>query len=242
MRGSIVLKYMGSKNRHAPEILDIILKDRKDGQWYVEPFVGGFNVIDKVCGNRIANDSNFYLIELFKAIQMGWIPPDNISEIEYKDIRLHKEKYPPYLVGFVGFGCSYSGKWFGGYARGNNINGSPRNYCLESKRNILKQQSSLTNVLIYNENYLNLIIPENSIIYCDPPYENTTGYTDIFNHTTFWQFVRDLSIRGNTVFVSEYTAPNDFDCVWSKKVNNSLEKNTGSKQGIEKLFRYKVGG
>lgn len=47
------MKYMGSKARHAKELLPIILKDRKPGQWYVEPFVGGANMIDKVDGNRI---------------------------------------------------------------------------------------------------------------------------------------------------------------------------------------------
>lgn len=44
------MKYMGSKNRYAKEILPLILKDRKENQWYVEPFVGGANVIDKVGG------------------------------------------------------------------------------------------------------------------------------------------------------------------------------------------------
>ena len=38
------MKYMGSKNRIAKYILPIILKDRKEGQWYVEPFVGGANM------------------------------------------------------------------------------------------------------------------------------------------------------------------------------------------------------
>lgn len=35
------MKYLGSKARIAKEILPIILKDRKVGQYYVEPFVGG---------------------------------------------------------------------------------------------------------------------------------------------------------------------------------------------------------
>ena len=80
------MKYMGSKNRHAKELLPIILNNRKPEQWYVEPFVGCFNIIDKVDGNRIANDSAYYLIELFKAIQRGWQPPDSISEKEYQVI------------------------------------------------------------------------------------------------------------------------------------------------------------
>jgi DNA adenine methylase len=39
--------------------------------------------------------------------------------------------------------------------------------------------------------------------------------------------------------VSEYNAPEDFECLWSKEVNNSLTKDTGSKKGIEKLFKMK---
>lgn len=233
------MKYMGSKNRHANEILSIVLKNRTEKQAYVEPFVGGFNIIDKVQGIRIANDSNFYLIELFKAIQSGWEPPEEISENEYKEIKLHKNNYTPSLVGFVGFGCSYSGKWFGGYARGNAANGKPRNYCLESKKNLLAQAPYLKDVLILNKNYLELDIPENSIIYCDPPYAGTTSYKDKFNHQIFWDWVRNIKSK-NTIFISEYSAPDDFECVWSKKVNNTLVKETGSKQGTEKLFVPKV--
>lgn len=44
---------------------------------------------------------------------------------------------------------------------------------------------------------------------------------------------------GHKVFVSEYTAPDDFVCVWSKQVNNSLTKDTGSKKGVECLFIHK---
>jgi DNA adenine methylase len=47
------MKYMGSKNRIAKYILPIMLAERKPDQWWVEPFVGGGNMIDKVDGNRI---------------------------------------------------------------------------------------------------------------------------------------------------------------------------------------------
>lgn len=60
------MKYMGSKSRIAKHILPIILDGRKDGQYYAEPFCGGCNVIDKVPGNRIANDSNPYLIAMWE--------------------------------------------------------------------------------------------------------------------------------------------------------------------------------
>lgn len=230
------MKYMGSKNRHAKDLLPIILSGRKPNQWYVEPFVGGFNMIDKVEGNRLANDSNYYLIELFKAIQSGWQPPSLLTETEYLHIKLNKDKYPAYLVGFVGFGCSYAGKWFGGYARGNTSNGVPRNYCAESQSNILKQAQKLHGVIIQNQDYYKLQIPDSSIVYCDPPYAQTTKYKDSFDHQTFWTWVRRLATHGHKVYVSEYVAPSDFACVFEKRVNNTLTKNTGSKQGVEKLF------
>ena len=56
----LTMKYMGSKNRIAKHILPIILKDRKEGQWYVEPFVGGANIRDKVECKRIGSDSKHY--------------------------------------------------------------------------------------------------------------------------------------------------------------------------------------
>ncbi|RTL03542.1 DNA adenine methylase [Candidatus Dependentiae bacterium] len=234
------MKYMGSKNKYAKEILPIILKDRKPGQYYVEPFVGGFNLIDKVSGNRIANDSNKYLIELFRAIQQGWIPPESIDEETYNDIKFNKDNYPPYLVGFVGFGCSFGGVFFAGYARGDSNKGHKRNYCLESRSNILNQRIGLQNIVINNLDYRHLIIPENSIIYCDPPYQGTKSYSDKFDNNIFWNWIIELAEGGgHTVFVSEYNAPEEyFECVWSKEVIVNIDNNRKSKREIEKLFIY----
>ena len=228
------MKYMGSKNRIAKDILPIILKGRKPNQWYVEPFVGGCNIIDKVDGNRVGSDFNEYVISLFKGIQEGFVPPDHVTEIEYKNTQKNRTINP--LTAFIGFGCSYSGKWFGGYARGNTNAGHPRNYCLESKKNIMRQKDAIYYVHFLHRHYKNLIIPNNSIIYCDPPYEGTTAYKDKFNHKDFWQWCREKSNEGHKIFISEYNAPEDFECVWSKEINSSLTKETGSKKGVEKLF------
>lgn len=231
------MKYMGSKNRIAKYILPIILKNRKPSQYYVEPFVGGANMIDKVDGLRIGADVNEYNICLFKGIQQGFMPPDYVTEDEYKNAQKDKQLNP--LVSFIGYGCSYSGKWFGGYARGNNTKGIARNYCLESKKNIMKQSKNLQGVLFINCSYNDLEVPDNSIIYCDPPYEGTTSYKDKFNHQDFWEWCRNKSKRGHKVYISEYNAPNDFECLWELEVNSSLTKDTGSKKATEKLFIYK---
>ena len=39
------MKYMGSKAKLAKNLLGLMLKDRTNNQTYVEPFVGGCNVI-----------------------------------------------------------------------------------------------------------------------------------------------------------------------------------------------------
>ena len=77
------MKYMGSKNRIAKHILPIILKDRKENQYYVEPFVGGANMIDKVNGLRIGSDVNKYLIALWKGMQQNLDRPYIIDKELY---------------------------------------------------------------------------------------------------------------------------------------------------------------
>lgn len=232
------MKYMGSKNRHAKELLPIILKDRKPGQWYVEPFVGGANMIDKVDGNRIGADFNEYVAELWKAIADGWIAPAFVSEEDYEYAKYSNSKA---YRGYIGFALSFGGKFFGGYRRDvAGTKGCVENMKTQSRRafeSIQKQAVALKGVVFVHSDYAKLEIPENSIIYCDPPYEGTTKYAaGGFDHAAFWQWSRDKVADGHQVFVSEYNAPDDWVCVWEKSVNNTLTKDTGSKQGVEKLF------
>lgn len=235
------MKYMGSKARFVKNILPIITKNRQSNQWYIEPFAGGMNVIAETSGNRIANDINFYLIEMWKKLTNGWIPK-RISKKEYVDIKVNKSKYPPYLIGWVGFNCSYSGKWFGGFA--GNVNtkiGTVRDYQNEAIKNVLKQVKKMNGVVFENKSYNVLELKPNSIIYCDPPYKGVTKYINKFNHNNFWNWVRNIS-RSNVVFVSEYNAPSDFECIWEKEAKSSLSANGkvgGNKISIEKLFRLK---
>jgi DNA adenine methylase len=229
------MKYMGSKNKYVKELLPILLKDRKENQFFIEPFCGGCGILKNVTGNRIGNDVNKYLISFIKALQNDWLPPIDISEELYKAIQQNKEQYPMELVGYVGFQLSYGAKWFGGYRR-DSI--GKRNYSLEAFNNINKDVSLLKNINFYNVSYNELLIPDNSIIYCDPPYQNTTKYTatNTFNHDLFWEWCRKMSQEGHIIYISEYNAPDDFICVWKKDVNNTLNKNTGEKKGTEKLF------
>ena len=234
------MKYMGSKARFTKEILPIILKDRKPEQWYVEPFAGGMNMICEVDGNRIANDIHYYLIEMWKELCNGW-QPHKISSNTYHIVRLNREQYAPHIVGWVGFNCSYSGKWFGGFAGETKTKiGTVRDYQTEAINNVVKQVEKMKGVTFQNKPYYELELPPKSIVYCDPPYEGTTKYANDFDHNLFWNWVRNISKQGHTVYVSEYNAPNDFECVWSKSAKSSLSANGkigGNKESVEKLFK-----
>ena len=231
------MKYMGSKNRIAKYLLPIILKDRKEGQWYVEPFVGGCNMIDKVDGLRMGNDRNEYLIAMWKALQNGWVPPEVVTELEYQEIKNNQDFYPKELVAYVGFAMSFGSKWWAGYAK----NGRGDRYDAQGYNSMMKQLSKIKDVQFSSLSYFEMIIPQNSIIYCDPPYFSATRYKDKFYHDKFWQWCREKVRQGHWVFVSEYIAPDDFVCIKEIQTNTQLANgsNSGNMVKIEKLFCHK---
>lgn len=226
--------YMGSKNRIAKELIPIITKDLKPNQWYVEPFVGGANMIDKIeHPYKLGADNNKYLIALLEAVQNGQELPEYITKDEYIAVKTNKDNYPDWYVGFVGFICSFRAKFFGGYSGYYTTKtGIQRNYIKERINNILKQ--NLDGIKLVCSSYDALDIPANSIIYCDPPYNGTTKYKDSFDSDAFWQWCRDKAKEGHTVYVSEYNAPEDFKCIWEKQINSNLGGT--SKTATEKLF------
>jgi DNA adenine methylase len=233
------MKYMGSKARFAKDILPIILKGRKPNQPYLEPFAGGMNMIDKVDGTRIANDQHQELMAMWNAlINENWDPPKTVSEDDYKTIKYNQDQYPKHLVGYVGFN-SFGGKWFAGYRRDKE---GKRDYWGEHYRNITKQVPKLEGIILSCKSYLDLEIPQDSVIYCDPPYASTTKYRDAFNHDEFWDWCRKKSKAGHSVFISEYNAPNDFECIWEKGSKTTFSwhaENLSTKESVERLFVYK---
>ena len=236
---------MGSKARFAHEILPIILKNRAEEQYYVEPFCGGCNVIDKVRGNRIANDGNPYLISMWKSLVSGWAPPTKISRKFYSDVRecynKQLDSYTSALIGWVGFVGSYNGRFFSGGYSGHSVavkGGGTRDYIGEAVNSILRQVSSLRGTAFVSSNYTGLVLPPSSIIYCDPPYEGVKKYDYSINHKEFWDWCRLRAREGHRVFISEYNAPEDFICVWEKETKTSIN-HSATKHAVEKLFIHK---
>jgi DNA adenine methylase len=248
---------MGSKARIVKEILPIILKDRNLGQWYIEPFAGGMNTICLVDGERIANDKNLHLIEMWKGLVNGNQYPNEIPKDLYniaRDIYNGREVKTDNgitmnddMVGWIGWMGSANGRFFdGGYSGKSNIkNGGVRDYIKEAINNIEKQIPKMVGVKFLSKNYSEIDIPSKSIIYCDIPYQGTKQYSTSkdFNYLDFWEWCRKKVGEGHTLFVSEYNAPDDFECVWQKELKSSLSANGvigGNKVSVEKLFKYKI--
>ena len=202
------MKYMGSKNRIAKHLKPFLEKHLNGDNYYVKPFVGGANMIDKInYPKRIGADFNEYLILGLKYIQNELDTlPDIITEDYYKELQNKKDKNG--ITGFVAFSMSFGGKFFGGYRRDKaGTKGCLKNMETQTRRtknSALKQRDLIKDVKFIHSSYQDLEIPRGSVIYCDPPYEGTTKYKDDFNHPNFWEWCREQVSLGNYVYISEY--------------------------------------
>lgn len=247
--------YMGSKSRIVKYIIPILQRciDEHNIECYVEPFVGGANVIDKInCKKRVGYDINKYLIELLKYTQANYKKedcfPEFISKEHYdkvkESLKNNINEFSDIEKGIVGFLVSYGGKFFDGYScllKKNDI--ICRNYYNERKNNLLKQATNLQGIEFIVQEYQQLACDiENALIYCDPPYKDTKKYiSGKINYEEFWQWVRKISLN-NYVFVSSEQAPYDFITVWERgNIQRSLRNIDGKVSKTEKLFVYNNG-
>lgn len=239
--------YQGSKNRLSKELSPIIQSYIDRGyECYVEPFVGGANMIDKIsCQEKHGYDTHKYLIALLKHMQEfgEHLNPkelsDNITREVYYDVKQNPNKYPDWYVGYVGFCCSYRAKWWGGYAK-HNTGGGGRDGILSKTNNIIKQSKRLTDIMFDCQSFDELDL-YNSVIYCDPPYKNTTKYkTNKFDYNKYYDWCIEMSkkYRNNVVLMSEYSMPEDrFECVWEHPLRVNLNhKDKTQNVKLEKLF------
>ena len=236
------MKYMGSKNRIAKYILPIMLKGAKEKgiTTWIEPFVGGANMIDKVPNEfkRIGIDFFGHCISALIAIRdFSNSLPVEITEEYYNKI---KGTEPSPITSLIRFGASFGGKFENGYARGKSNSGISRNYWSETVRNAQKQSPNIQGIALLNDSYERCTKAKNCVIYCDPPYQGTTSYkTGAFDHDKFWEWCRVMS-KDNLVFISEYSAPEDFECIWEGEVktNFASQRKEATHTATEKLFKY----
>ena len=237
-----VIWYLGGKIRLSKHIVPIIESYIKDEETlFIDMFCGGCNIIDKIqkTNNKIANDNHKFLIEMWLKLIDGWKPNNLVFNKDfYNHVKNNQEKLPSYLVGLVGFHYSYGGKWWGGFAKSRY-----EDHIERSIKKTLTQSRNMSNVKFTCLDYKKYSHIINAVIYCDPPYKNTTQrstrYNSNFEHEEFWEWCSFMS-RNNIVLVSECELPENIDVeiLWEKEHNSNMSYKKETKSS-EKLFLIK---
>lgn len=233
-----MVHYLGSKQKHAKGILEHVLADRKPGQAYVEPFVGGGNVLVQVPqaqGPRIANDYNKYMVALLDALGNGGFLPPRFMTYKHRvaieasmntavfwvcdELNVHPKDWLA-LVGHTLGSITFGSIWQNTYV-GAQPDGSTNPVGVTKQRQAydacVRDAPLLAGTDFRTGSYDELVVPPESIIYCDPPYASTQGYLSDGAHidgeeyrwrsSKFWAWACDRADEGHRVFVSEYSGP-----------------------------------
>lgn len=219
--------YHGGKQKIGKEIASIIQQATDEVTYvgYCEPFCGMLGVFQHIpallkCKSYLAGDAQESVIKMWKAAQKGWVPPRyHVSKEEFD--RLSETPNSSALKGFVGNQYGMRGKYFKTYL---NRNGS------KASDNVVRIANIIGDTKFSNNDYTQYSNLKYYIIYCDPPYKKQNSYYGeqhdkrYFDNSSFWEWCRKMS-EYNYVFISEYEAPEDFECIWEDI------------KGEEKLFR-----
>ena len=251
------MSYIGGKARGSQHILEVLNHPRFDGMAYLEPCVGMGHVLRRVTNKRsyTVSDANPLVVRLLEAIQSGEALPAITREryaqlhVEYDamlargETSLLKGNADSLETAVAAFQYSFNGREFGGYVntytrRNGKVDDIPR-----SRANyyaVLNSSPSFRDATLSTCDY-RAHAPSQCLVYCDPPYQGTTGYkgTPQFDHAAFWQTVREWS-RDNTVLVSEYVAPPDFACIAHRPKQSCLAGGHRQTPRVERLFVHET--
>jgi DNA adenine methylase len=241
------MRYQGAKTKLIKYIKNVIETNCPQDYTFIDMFMGGANVIANInIKNKIGNDINPLIIELWKETQKGnFTAPNSLTKEEYYDMKLDAVKhgcvkYSKALLGYVSCACSFGGGIWNGYAGYNPKKNE--DHIKEACNGFNKQVKNFLffdNTQFCNETYENLKTPVKSFIYCDPPYRNTKGYKVDFDYEKFDNFIREEIKTGKIFLISEYEMPDDFVCIWSKDYQNAMKPGASDRK-CEKLFVHKT--
>ena len=234
------MRYVGGKYRASEKITEAILANTPWRDRYLEPFVGGASVTEKLAPHftdPVVCDFNENVTVLWEAVlRHGWLPyPEHVTEDMYREAMNDPEVSP--WRSFVLFGASFGGKWRGGYGR---QRGNDQSVSCETARSLRRAREALQGrvTVLPAAPYWEHTPGHGTVVYCDPPYAGTTGYaTGDFDHDRFWATMDEWVSAGAHVFVSEKTGPSHWDVVWEKETTIMLNKGSGT--WSDKLFHRK---
>ena len=210
------MRYLGGKTRIAKRLAEQINRFREPGAPFWDPFCGGLSMAVALGGEGLVSDAHPALIAVYRAVAAGWDPPKTLTESEWRAAKELPDSDP--LKAFAGFGCSFGGKWFGGYAApapeyfynanskprldGSSREGeriAPKDFADEARRALLRDVPTLTTrgCVFDCVDFLSITpVDLGALLYLDPPYRNTTGYSLPFDHDAFDVRAREWAAAG----------------------------------------------
>lgn len=233
------MQYHGGKEKVAMELVEVIRKYAAGCHQYLEPFIGGASIFSRVAplfpGKAYAGDYDPDIAALWAAVASGeWEPPGVLSRDEYYALKASPEASP--LRGFAAYGCSFGGKKWGGYAKNNRGD----DFAGAARRGVLKKREGIRGAVIVRADYRDFTPGAGTLVYADPPYAGTTGYsTGTWDAEEFWSIMTAWSRAGAVVLVSEYQAPEEWATVWTRERRTSMSATDNLKLATEKLFIFK---
>ncbi len=229
-----MVQYLGGKHYLAKPIVQAMRQATNEMVPVWEPFCGGGSVtvqLAKVFSEVEASDIHLPLVAMWRALQLGWDPPQSVTEAEFDAAAQLPDTDP--RKAFIGFGCTFGGIWF--------AKRFPENHktSVRYTRNaVLRQARQLSRVTFNHYSFFERPPrSEHLVIYCDPPYANTTTYrgTPGFDHMAFWLRCQEWVQCGVRVFVSEFACPIPHRVVWEKP-RRICVRGTSDKVRIDTLY------
>ena len=233
--------YHGGKQKLGVKIVKEIYEISKENNkivGYCEPFCGMLGVYQHIPDffNKkmiyLAGDTNDSVIRMWKRAQKNWKPPTTCTKAEYERLKMSSNSA---LKGYIGHQYSFGGQYFMGYAPsyGKKVDST------KASEKVVSISKKLSNTKFSTGDYKQYSNLSNFIIYCDPPYQNTSQrykFMNNFDSDEFWDWCRFMS-KKNIIFVSCYNAPKDFTRIasFNHKLTGIIHSN-GNRKRTEKLY------
>lgn len=169
------MQYLGGKQRIAKPLSEFLNSQLTEGQTFVDLFCGSCNVVSNIRQDvkRYANDKNKYLPVFWGQLQLGWLPPTVVTREQHAEWK-KKEVVSEIEIAtkcFIGYGCSFSGDFFRGYA----TNKRGYDFCRSAYNSSIRKANKMKDVEFFSMDYSDFICPEGSLVYCDIPYRGNNS-------------------------------------------------------------------
>ena len=143
------------------------------------------------------------------------------------------------MTAFAAAGCSFGGKWWGGYARQARGITAVQPDAGRASRGLCRKLAALGDTVIECADYRQPVPRADDVVYLDPPYADAVGYPgcDDFDHAEFWTVAETWARAGVVVRVSEYAAPAGWIAVETYGDVQKLGRSVGALR-IDRLWKH----